>query len=181
MLSVSMAVLSAGAGAYTYAFFSDQEAVGANSFSTGTVDISASPASAFIGVSNMMPGDSTNGTLTISNAATQQLRYAMTSSSTNADGKNLRDQLTVAIRTRDVALDACTAFDGTQLYSGSLSAAAFGNTLAGPHAGDRALAGSTSEKLCFRVTLPSGTSSTYAGAATTATFTFAAEQTANNP
>ena len=47
--------------------------------------------------------------------------------------------------------------------------------------GDRTLAGATSETLCFQASLPVGTSNTFQGAATTATFTFSAEQTSNNP
>ena len=180
-LMASLALLSAGAGAYTLALFTDVQTAGSNSFSTGTIDISSTPASAFVASSNMMPGDSVDATLTISNAGTGQLRYAMTASATNADGKNLAGQLTVTVRTRDVATDSCTAFDGTQLYSGSASAAAFGNATSGSHSGDRTLAGASTEKLCFRVSLPSGTSNSYAGAATTTTFTFAAEQTTNKP
>jgi hypothetical protein len=47
-------------------------------------------------------------------------------------------------------------------------------------AGDRALAGGTSENLCFRATLPLTTGNTFQNASTSVTFTFAAEQTANN-
>ena len=51
----------------------------------------------------------------------------------------------------------------------------------GAQAGDRTLAGAASEVLCFQAALPSATTSTYQGATTTATFTFSAEQTQNNP
>ena len=61
------------------------------------------------------------------------------------------------------------------------SGAGFGNPAAGAQAGDRTLAAAANETLCFRVTLPSGTGNAYQSATTTTTFTFDAEQTANNP
>jgi len=48
-------------------------------------------------------------------------------------------------------------------------------------AGDRTLAASASEILCFNVSLPSGTGNAYQGLTSTATFAFQAEQTTNNP
>jgi hypothetical protein len=43
------------------------------------------------------------------------------------------------------------------------------------------MAVNTSETLCFRVNLPLATGNGFQSATTTATFTFDAEQTANNP
>ncbi len=43
------------------------------------------------------------------------------------------------------------------------------------------LAPGASETLCFHVALPTSSSNAYQGLATTATFQFVAEQTANNP
>jgi len=71
-----------------------------------------------------------------------------------------------------------------QLYTGDLDSTGgqiFGNPAQGAQAGDRNLAVSASETLCFRVALPLSTGNAYKNAATTATFTFDAEQTANNP
>ena len=77
----------------------------------------------------------------------------------------------------------CATFDGTQLFSGTLgaSAAIIGNPAPGADAGDRNLNSAASEVLCFRLTLPIGTGNAYQGASSTTTFTFDAEQTANNP
>lgn len=177
LLALAVASGSLGAGALSLAIFTDSQAVSGNAFSTGTIVLGVNPASALLSASGLMPGSSVSGTLVVSNAGTGALRYAMTSSSTNADGKNLRDQLTVAVRTLG---SGCGAFDGTSLYSGALSAAAFGNPAQGAQAGDRALAAGTSETLCFQATLPLSTGNAFQGAATTATFTFNAEQTANN-
>jgi hypothetical protein len=167
-----------GAGAISLAIFTDSQSVGGNAFTTGTITLGLAPASALLTSAAMMPGDSVNGSLVVSNTGTGQLRYAMTSSSTNADAKALRDQITLTIRTLGTS---CAVFDGTSLYAGALSAAALGNTAQGAQAGDRTLNASSSETLCFRASLALATGNTFQGAATTTTFTFDAEQTANNP
>lgn len=56
-----------------------------------------------------------------------------------------------------------------------------GNANAGAQAGDRSLNAAAAEILCFQVSLPTATGNGFASTTTTATFTFAAEQTANNP
>jgi camelysin-like metallo-endopeptidase len=169
------------------ALFTDQQAVGANAFATGTIDISVTPASAAITFSGMMPGDTVTDDLVVTNVVGgSTLRYAVSSSATNADGKALKDQLVMTVKTIDVTTPGtpCDNFDGTQLYTGDLDSTAgkiVGDSAQGAQAGDRTLNASTSETLCFRVTLPSATPNAYESATTTATFTFAAEQTKNNP
>jgi spore coat-associated protein N len=177
-LMVMLALASFGATAGSLALFTDTATVAANDFTAGAIDIAAAPASAMISYSPMMPGDSVTGTLTVSNAGSAQLRYAMTTVTTNPDGKGLNAAIALEIRTQGTS---CAAFDGVSLYSGTLAAAAMGNVAAGDQAGDRTLNGGTGEVLCFRASLPIGTGNGYQAATTTATFTFEAEQTANNP
>ncbi len=148
-----------------------------NAFTSGSVDISTSPASAFLTMSDMAPGDSVTAQLTVSNDGTLELRYAMTTSATNVDTLDLRDALTFTVKT--LGTD-CTTFDGTELYTGTLASGAIGDPTTGGDSGDRTLAASGSEDLCFKVELPSSATGPE-GAATTATFTFDAEQTKNNP
>jgi Camelysin metallo-endopeptidase len=148
-----------------------------NTFTSGSVDISTNPASAFITMSNMAPGDSVTDQVTVANGGTLEFRYALTTSATNTDSLNLRDALTLTVKTEGTD---CATFDGTQLYTGTLASGAIGNPTQGADAGDRTLAASGSEVLCFKVELPSVATGPE-GAATTATFTFAAEQTTNNP
>lgn len=173
-LLATLAVGSLGAGAFSLAIFTDTSAAD-GTFTAGTIDIATNPSTLFT-VTNLMPGDTTSSTLTVQNNGTGQLRYSMVSSSTNADTKDLRSQLSL-----DVKAGACPG-SGTSLYSGVLGAstAAFGNPAAGAQAGDRTLAAGTSEQLCFAATLPLATGNAYQGAATTTAFTFNAEQTANN-
>lgn len=179
-ISVVLAVASVVASISSLAVFTDSASVDGNAFTTSTIDISTSPTTALVTYSGMLPGDSTTGALTVSNAGGGELRYALTSSSTNTDTKGLKDQLTATIRTVDVDGVGCGSFDGTQLYSGALGSAAFGSATAGAQTGDRTLAASASETLCFQVALPSSTGNEFQNATTTTTFTFQAEQTANN-
>ena len=74
---------------------------------------------------------------------------------------------------------------GTTLYApadlGSIAGIdVIGDPTTGSQAGDRTLAASANEMLCFRVELPTGTGNSFQGLTTTATLTFASEQTKNN-
>ena len=130
----------------------------------------------------MAPGDVVTNPVTVSNAGSLAMRYALSSVATNTDSKGLKDQLALAIKAEDAG-GGCSAFTGTSLYSGDLDSTAgklIGDSATGAQAGDRSLAAGISEVLCVRATLPSGTGNAFQGAATTATFTFDAEQTKNN-
>lgn len=167
------------------AVFTDAQAVDANIFTVGTLDISTAPTTALVTYSGMAPGDSVTSSIVVTNSGTLALRYAISAVATNPDAKALKDQLTLTIKTVDTTtpLTPCNDFDGTQLYTGDLDSTAgklVGDNAQGAQAGDRSLAVAANETLCFRVLLPLATSSTYQGATTTATFTFDAEQTANN-
>ena len=180
-----LAIAGLGAGQFSLALFTDTETVD-GTFSTGSIILDAAKIDALVlTTSAMMPGDSVTDDVVVENDGTAQLRYAMTTSSTNADLLALRDVLTLTVKTVDVdASVPCDAFDGTTILAATVlgaSTAGFGNPAAGPHAGDRTLNATANETLCFRVSLPSGTSQAYQGATTTTTFTFSAEQTANNP
>jgi hypothetical protein len=167
------------------ATFTTSRSPGAPTFTSGTVTLTTSPTSALVTYTNMQPGDSVTNSITVTNSGNSQLRYAISASATNADGKGLKDQLVLTIKTVDVSTPGvpCDDFDGTQLYTGDLDSTAgklVGDNTQGSQAGDRTLNSSASEILCFRATLPLSTSTAFQGASTTATFTFDAEQTANN-
>jgi hypothetical protein len=172
------AIVASGGVLTSLALFTDTDALGANAFTTGTIALGLNPTTAILTSSALMPGDTVNGTLVVSNSGTAQLRYAMSSASTNTDSKGLAAQMTLTVKTLGTS---CAAFDGTTLYNAALSAAAFGSNAAGAQAGDRTLAAAASETLCFRATLPLASGNGFQNAATTTTFTFDSEQTANNP
>ena len=179
-------VPSIGTTALSIALFTDQES-SSSSFTTGTIILDDVKIDALVlTTSALMPGDSVTDDVVVENDGTGQLRYAMTTSSTNADSKALRDALSLTIKTVDVTTPgtACNDFDGaTTLYNGVLGAstAAFGDPTAGDDTGDRTLAAGANGTLCFRVSLPSSTGNGAQGATTTTTFTFDAEQTSSNP
>jgi predicted ribosomally synthesized peptide with SipW-like signal peptide len=179
VLMGALTLVSVGATASSLALFTSQTTVTGNAFTAGTIVLGASPATALLTASALMPGDTIDGTLVVTNSGTGALRYAMSSASTNTDTKSLRDVITLDVKTLGTS---CAAFDGTSLYSGVLGAstAAIGNPATGAQTGDRALAALASETLCFRATLPILTGNAFQGTATTTTFTFDAEQTANN-
>jgi Camelysin metallo-endopeptidase len=174
------------------AFFTDSAVVGVNSFTSGTLDIVLTPEGATataVSFANMAPGDVVTAPLLVKNQGNLAFRYAMTSWATNTDTKALKDALVFTVKAEDAG-GGCAAFTGTQLYTGDLDNAgtgsaspglAFGNSIQGAQAGDRVLASATQENLCLRVALPLAAANTLQAATTTATFTFNAEQTVNNP
>jgi hypothetical protein len=178
LLLVASVTATVGAASFSLALFTSAATVGANTFTTGTIIIGTSPTTALLTTGNMMPGDTVAAPLVVSNTGTSQLRYAMTSSSTNTDTKGLMNQLVLTVKTLGTS---CAAFDGTTVYTGTLAAALFGDPTTGGQAGDRTLNAAASETLCFQANLPLNTPNAYQGATTTTTFTFSAEQTANNP
>jgi spore coat-associated protein N len=175
-LLAGLSALTIGAGSVSLALFTDSDS-STWSFTTGTIDIESNPA-VVTAVTGLMPGGTAADSLTISNAGTATLRYAMSTVATNALG----GQLTVAVRAEDAG-GGCAAFTGTVIVASgtTLNGAGFGSSVQGAQAGDRVLAGGASEVLCFQVSLPLSTDNTFQGASSAATFTFNAEQTANNP
>ncbi len=191
LLSVMAIGLAASlSGVVGFAFFSDVATNTTNTFSTGTLDISTSPSTAFISFSDMAPGDNVVKDLTVQNAGSLDLRYAITSEASNPDGKGLRAQLDLTIWDEadegDAGQTCASAPPATVLYGpgdlgGASETAIVGDTSQGEQTGDRTLAAGASEVLCFLVELPPSTGNAYQNASTAATFRFYAEQTANNP
>ncbi|MBA2382021.1 MAG: hypothetical protein H0V73_07915 [Chloroflexi bacterium] len=181
-----LTVASISAGAVSLALFTSTATVPANTFSTGSVSISTNPTTAMVTFSTMAPGDQVTAPITVSNNGTLDLRYAISSVATNADAKGLKDQLILTVKSGvTTCTNAAYAASGTNLYTGDLDSSAgliVGDATSGAQTGDRALPPTTgnTEVLCFNVSLPSATGNAFQSASTTATFTFAAEQTKNN-
>ena len=170
---LGLSVVSVGAGAFSLAIFTST-AASTGTFAAGTVIITSNPAVVFT-VAGMMPGDTNTQALTIANTGSAQSRYAMTTVATNTLGTTL----TLTVKTLGTS---CAVFDGTSVLAATiLNGAAIGDPTQGAQAGDRTLAGVSNEVLCFRVSLPLATGNALQGISSAVTFTFAAEQTANNP
>lgn len=179
--------------AVTGAIFTDSESVGSNTINSGTIDIATSPASSVLTASAMAPGDRADGSVTVTNSGSLQLRYALQRSATDADSLGLRDVLRLRIGLQNgggcdfpyynTDGTVTTLSDDTQLYEGlgftETAMNTVGDSAQGADGGDRTLDGATSETLCMSVVLPVAATGPQ-GAATTATFDFVAEQTANN-
>lgn len=165
------------------ALLTDAESVSGNTFSAATVIIDANPAATAFNLPAMRPGDEAVLEITAANTGTATFRYAVTSVTTE---DVLAAELILTVR--QLVTD-CTesAWDGSgsQLYTGKLGdtttpggLALVGDPATGADAGDRVLAASATEALCFHVELPVSARTQNTG--TTATFTFIAEQTTNN-
>ncbi|MDH4170996.1 MAG: CalY family protein [Acidimicrobiia bacterium] len=182
----SVALLALAAGVLTVtslALFTDQEKAAGNAFSTGTIDLVATPASAVVTMPNLAPGDQITRALDVRNSGSLEFRYAVTSSTTE---DVLASELVLTVKS---GVASCTNANwnatGSNVYSGILGSTAtiplWGSSAQGDDPGDRVLAAGANEVLCVNVTLPLSTPNSIAGRNTSATFTFDAEQTANNP
>ncbi len=174
LLVAGSALISATGATMSLALFSSAVAESAN-FTSGTIVLTLTPSTTLFNVTAMMPGDSVGQVLTVKNDGTGNLRYAL--STTFTETKNLAHQVDVTIApTPNTCSNA-----GAAIYTGKLSGVAVGNPAAGAQAGDRALAAGATEYLCITASLDILTDNTFQGAVANATFTFNAEQTANNP
>lgn len=172
-LLLGLTTLSLGAGMFSLAVFTDSD-TSTGTFEAGTIDIESNPTVAFT-VTGMVPGDFETQPLTISNDGSADLRYAMTAAAPDLLGG------TLTLEVREEGTD-CATFDGAVVMAETvLDGAAFGDPTQGIDAGDRDIAALGSEVLCFKVSLPLATGDGVQGESSSATFTFNAEQTANNP
>ena len=189
LVVIGLAAMTIGAASLSLALFTSAATVNGNSFTTGTVVIGTNPATSLLSATALMPGDSVpSGTpgapITVSNTGTAQLRYAISGTSTDADNLHLNTQLVLTVRQPDGNTgSSCTAMTGNVLFNGVVPTTGVnmvGDPTQGFQTGDRTLDAGTSETLCFKASLPIGTGNAFQGATSDYTFTFSAEQTANN-
>jgi hypothetical protein len=189
LLALGLTTVAAGSVAigtmFSGAVFTDTQTNNNSTFTVGTIALDPTKIAALnLTTSALMPGDATTGLVEVKNIGSAQLRYAVSQTSTNPDTKGLYSQLTITVKNHDTTGNTCSAFDGTSLYAaGTLTASSnlVGDPTQGAQTGDRTLAASASDYLCIRVSLPLSATNSIQGATTTTTFSFAAEQTSNNP
>lgn len=183
----------------TGAIFTDSDSIGSNDFATGDVTLGTTSAELPFSVTAMAPGD-TDGphAVTVSNDGSLELRYAISSTT---DEDTLAAQLDLWVWDESAEDDTgalglgsdnavCDASPngtapGSYLYTQGVlgstgSTNLVGDPAQGSRSGDRVLAASASEVLCFFAELPLGTNDTFESLTTSATFAFESEQTANN-
>lgn len=186
LLMVGALAASIGTAGASLALFTDSETVDAT-FSSGSIILDAGKIDALTFTSGvMMPGDVRTGEVVVENDGSGQLRYALSTSSTDASSDNgdpLYTVLTVAVKGIDVDGVGCGSFDGAVITAAATLGASsnvFGTPAAGGGNGERTLNATSSETLCIQVALPLATGNEFQSASTVTTFTFSAEQTANN-
>lgn len=188
LLIAGSALISATGATFSLALFTSQAVVGANAFTAGTIVITTSPTTALLTANALMPGDTINGTLVVTNGGTGDLRYAISADSTTTGALNT--QILLTIKTADTAGGTtCNAWTGTTIFGGAggatitnlAMAPIVGDPTPGAQAGDRNLTVAThQETLCFRAVLPIDTLNPYQGMTASYAFQFDAEQTKNN-
>lgn len=184
-LSAAILVIVTGFLASTVlAVFTDLTTNDGNSFSSGSVDLTVSPATAVVTMSDMAPGDRVAQPLAVTNTGLLDLRYAIESTTTDdvlASALELTIKSGVATCTTDGVGLSGTVIAGPIPLGSTATQAVLGNAAQGGDPGDRTLAAGAAETLCFDVALPLATDNTAAGLSTTATFEFHSEQTSANP
>ncbi|TFD55164.1 hypothetical protein E3T55_01715 [Cryobacterium frigoriphilum] len=179
------AVLAAGAvlglgAVLTFASFTDEGYV-ASTFSTGTVDITfdASEADGPIGAPHTTQlgftvgkiGSSTIAPLTVNNSGTLPFDYTMSTTTTGGAALASGLRVTVVSLGAPATAGACNA---TTTFTPAIQT---GTDLGSTALSGRSLNAQTSEVLCFKVELPSGSNdNAMQDLSTTATFAFAATQ-----
>lgn len=111
-----------------------------------TLEVSSGPGDTMLSNRGMAPGDVATGVLTVTNSSRTPFKYAVHHGAISPDSVALATALRLTIKTVG---SSCHDFNGSLLYAGPLSEAAFGD---GPAARD--LAGATAEILCLRAELP---------------------------
>lgn len=176
LLMAGTALISATGATMSMALFTSTPVALSANFTAGTIILTTTPTPVLFNVTAMMPGDSVSAVLTVKNAGTGALRYAMTSTFTQTLGLADQMDLVISPTTTD-----CTTGVGAAIFTGKLSGAKFGDPTQGAQAGDRPLAAGVTELLCFKASLDKvTTTNSFQGGTASSTLTFNAEQTANN-
>ena len=182
----------------TSALFSDNDDAGVNGFTTGSVSIDATPDSVSITTDPLVaPGDTTWFELSVTNDGSLAQRYAVRYAATSAnsdsapDGRAAPDlaaqvELSMYATPAEGTCDAASAgATNTISHLPTMVSGAqqnlIGSTVDGQQLGDRLLASNASEKLCGSLHVPTTLTNDFTDSSVAVSFTFYAEQTANNP
>jgi hypothetical protein len=144
--------------------FTDSESTAGTPVSSGSVVLTTSggaSAGTWLGSVALTPGESAYQGLLVTNAGSLRLRYSVSATSEDV----LAAALEVDVRALPAATD-CTSATYTTGSTASSATAPFGTSAgvdlvgdpaAGAQAGDRELAAGLAERLCLKVTFPTGT------------------------
>jgi hypothetical protein len=159
----------------TFASFTST-AIGANDpFTGGSVVLSVGETTGTLAAANLGLNKSYRTIVTVQNTGNNTLRYSL-AIAVSSGSTSLGNTLQLSIKDGPIVSNACTG--NTVMVSGNLNGGGFGSSAVGQQSGDRSLAASSSENLCFTITNPITQASTLTDYTTTLTYTFTAEQTA---
>lgn len=166
------------------ALFTDQQSTGAATLSTGTIAITlGGDYTTAFPTSGMMPGDSKYGTITVLNGGNES-RLSAAATWGTANALSAATEITMVEIASTDTCDAAAVSGGTALNASTTTAgttlAMFGDSATGQDAGDQTLAASDTKYYCVQLALPSATGNSVKSLTTDLSFTFDAEQTANN-
>ena len=169
------------------ALFTDTESTTAATITSGTISITAGgDYNSYFPTSSMMPGDDKYGIITIANGnGAARLSSTANWSVANALTTDLEIRMVSATSTSTCtsSTDFSSPLNGVTVKPASSSATSivmFGDSTAGSQTGDQTLAVNTTYYYCVNIKMPSSMPTAAQGATSDLTFTFNAEQTANN-
>lgn len=176
LIAAALAIAALAGITGTYAYWTDHVEVSGVDLQAGTIDLKVNGADTLttftaMNITNMVPGNSVAGVLTVSNAGTFPLTYYVDASATSDLGAALVATVTGAASVTGSA-PAATCGGATLSPSGTT----FATSLVGSSGSPRTLAVGASETLCFQATLPLDADSSLQGMTSALTFTFHASQ-----
>jgi hypothetical protein len=120
--ALAVVLLAVGVTVGTGAGFTAQSSNPSNTFATGTLTMANSVVGAVLDLTNLVPGDSSSGTVDIENTGSVSGSFTLSRSAlTNSDGVNpLADQIDLVITDCGTDLD-CVAGTNTDIYDGTLT------------------------------------------------------------
>ena len=180
-------VAGAGIGSIaSSALFTDTESTTAATITSGTIAITAGgDYNSYFPTSSMMPGDDKYGIITIANG-NGAARLSSTANWSVANALTTDLEIRMVSATSTSTCTSSTDFSSPlnsvvkPASSSATSFAMFGSATAGDQTGDQTLAVNTTYYYCVNVKMPTSMPTAAQGDTSDLTFTFNAEQTANN-
>jgi hypothetical protein len=164
LLATTAGIVAASTGA----MFTDTSSVDFE-VSTGWVDITSADGT-LLPLSNLKPGDVLYRPLNFTNSGSLDFIYEITAVRPTGAGASLMD----VIEVETWRVDNATQCAATEMSTASLVSASA--TLKDLNTGDQLLETGQSETLCFKLTLPAGTSNSAAGKSASVSLTIATWQ-----
>jgi len=177
--ALSLGVVLAAAATGTFAYWTDSATVSGTTISSGSIDLMVNNQQNDTGfttmsLSNMVPGNSAAGVITVKNNGNSPLTYYVDGAAGNADSKGLGAAMAVKV-TGDATRSGTTPNFTCSSSALANTGTAFTTNLI-QSANPRLLAAGASETLCVQATLPAGANTSLQNATTNVSFTFNASQ-----